>query len=373
MPSSKFKSCTIGLAFWAVCAAASAAAPDAPDMSIDAAMRTKVIATLSEKFAANYVFPDVAAKMTADVRARAQRGEYDKVASANAFADLLSAQMQAISHDKHVRIMYSQEPVPPDTIDDKGEPKLDSKAAAARDERMSAFGRSVNFGFEKYERLDANIAYLEMRGFFDAAYGGVTATAMMNNVANADALIIDLRRNGGGDPAMVALVSSYLFDQESVHLNDLYHRSGDRTTQYWTQPFVSGPRFGKDKPVYILTSARTFSAAEEFCYDLKNLKRATIVGETTGGGANPGDDFQLAEHFASFIPTGRAVNPVTHTNWEGTGVQADVAVPADQALLTAQLMAMKPLVEKAKDPQAQAHGRGKMEQLQAALNAMRKK
>src|SRR5207244_11399604 len=132
-----------------------------------------------------------------------------------------------------------------------------------------------------------NIGYLELRSF--AAQGEEmeeVAAAAMTFLANTDALVIDLRRNGGGRPEMVALVSSYLFD-EPVHLNSLYWRERDRTDDFWTAGNVRGRHFGQGKPVFVLTSSRTFSGAEEFAYNLKSLKRALIVGETTGGCANP--------------------------------------------------------------------------------------
>jgi C-terminal processing protease CtpA/Prc len=140
---------------------------------------------------------------------------------------------------------------------------------------------------------------------------------------------------------MVALVTTYLFDQEIVHLNSLYSRHDEKTQQYWTLPYVPGSRFGGKKPVYVLTSNRTFSGAEEFTYNLKQLKRATIIGETTGGGANPGDWFSLTPHFAVFIPTGRAINPISQDNWEGGGVAPDIAVPQKEAFDVALLAALK--------------------------------
>jgi C-terminal processing protease CtpA/Prc len=167
-----------------------------------------------------------------------------------------------------------------------------------------------------------------------------TVAAAMTFLANTDALVIDLRRNGGGRPQTVALLSSYLFDAP-VLLNSLYWREWDRTDDFWTSATVKGRRYGKDKPVFVLTSARTFSAAEEFAYNLKNLERATIVGETTGGGANPGGMRRLSEDFTMFVPMGRAINPVTKTNWEGTGVAPDVAVASENALQAALELARK--------------------------------
>lgn len=146
----------------------------------------------------------------------------------------------------------------------------------------------------------------------------------------------------------MAFACSYLFDSRT-HLNDLYWRKGDRTEQFWTQDSVPGRRFGQAKPVFVLTSADTFSAAEEFSYNLKNLKRATLVGETTGGGANPGDLYRLTAHFGIFVPNGRAISPITHTNWEGTGVAPDVAAPAAQALEVAHGLALDRLIAEETD------------------------
>src|SRR4029079_14564144 len=193
----------------------------------------------------------------------------------------------------------------------------------------------------------------DLRGFQPAQFGAETVVAAMNFVANTDALIVDLRRNGGGDPSMVSLISSYLFGSEPVHLNDLYFRPDDSTRQWWTLQYVPGKRYGDKKPVYVLTSNRTFSAAEEFTYNLKNLKRATIVGETTGGGAHPGGMRRIGEHFGMFIPTGRAINPISKTNWEGTGVKPDVDVPADQALKVAHIAALNVVLEKVTEPERQ--------------------
>jgi C-terminal processing protease CtpA/Prc len=181
--------------------------------------------------------------------------------------------------------------------------------------------------------------------FAEADFSRETMTAAMTLVANTDALIVDLRNGLGGEPATVAYVCSYLFDQRT-HLSDLEDR-GKPAEEFWTSPSVPGPHFGGSKPVFVLTSSKTFSGAEEFAYDLKQLHRATIVGETTGGGANPGEDHRVAEHVTLFIPDSRSVNPYTGTNWDGVGVIPDVRVSAEKARLTAEKMILQQLIKEA--------------------------
>jgi hypothetical protein len=318
-------------------AAAPSGAQQAP--KVDAAVRKQVIDGLLERLRAGYVFPETAAKMEAAIREREKRGEYDTVTEGEKLAQLLTDHMREVSRDKHLGVMYSPEPMP----ESKGDQPSEEERAGMR--RMAL---RLNCGFEKVERLQGNIGYLELRGFVPADLGAETAAAAMTFLANTDALIIDLRRNGGGEPDMVALMCSYLLEKRT-HLNDLYFRPQNTTEQYWSLPHVAGKRY-LNKDVYLLTSKETFSAAEEFAYNLKNLKRATIVGETTGGGAHPGDMQRLSPHFAVFVPNGRAINPITKTNWEGTGVAPDLKVAADRALTTAHLAALKKLQPGVKEP-----------------------
>ncbi len=187
-----------------VAASTAATAPVAPpDMPLDAAAREQAIAELAVQMSASYVFPEVAEKMNAAIRARQLAGDYDRIGSAQRFAELLGTHLQQVSHDKHIRVNFRPEALPREAAGGAAPPDR-----AAQRERALAFGRKVNFGFAKYEQLEGNVAYLELRSFFDADTGAQTAAAAMNLVANADALIIDLRRNGGGSPEMVALVSS---------------------------------------------------------------------------------------------------------------------------------------------------------------------
>jgi len=298
-------------------------------LQIDSATRSRVIDGAVASLEEFYVYPETAKKMEDALRAHQKKGDYDKVTDADAFAMMLTDNLQDVSHDKHLRVNFSPAVLPKDRDDSKPSPEDEA--------RMRTQMERNNCGFEKVERLPANIGYLKFNGFAPPDICGPTATAAMNFLANVDALIVDLRMNGGGDPAMVALISTYLFD-EPTHLNDLYDRKENTTSQYWTLPYVPGKRLA-GKPVYVLTSKRTFSGAEEFTYNLKNLKRATIIGETTGGGAHPVSGHRIDDHFMIGVPFARAVNPISKTNWEGTGVEPDVKVPADQALETAKKMA----------------------------------
>src|SRR6185436_750876 len=173
-------------------------------------------------------------------------------------------------------------------------------------------------------------------------------------LGNCDALIVDLRRNGGGAPGMIQTLLSYLVEPgRRLHFNDFYEREGDRWVQYYTSPFVPGPRLA-GKPVYVLTSALTGSAAEEFSYDIQTHKLGTLIGATTAGAANPGGFVRLTDHLAAFVATGRAVNPVTKTNWEGVGVKPDVAVAPHEALRAAHVRAIEELKRKPRDAEHDA-------------------
>jgi C-terminal processing protease CtpA/Prc len=196
-----------------------------------------------------------------------------------------------------------------------------------------------NCFFRKVEILPNNIGYIKFDAFPDASFCGPTVVAAMGFVAHTDALIFDIRQNGGGQPAMVTMIASYLFDKPT-HLIDIYNRKEDTTTQNWTLSYLPGQRLTK-QPVFVLTSKRTFSGAEEFAFDLKNQKRATIIGETTGGGAHPVSGHLVADYFMVGVPFAKSLDPVTKKNWEGTGVEPDVKVDAADALTTAEKMALE--------------------------------
>lgn len=310
---------------------------------IDAAEQKVVIDSVTKLLNDTYVFPEVAKKMGVLLQDNYKKGLYTSINSAPGFAQRLTEDLRSISKDKHLSVGFN--------------PKMvqELRAPASRsnpDEVPPSFlenMRMSNYGFKEVKLLDGNIGYLDLRGFSDARFGGETAVAAMNFLSNASALIIDLRNNGGGSPSMIQLITSYLYGPQAVHLNTFYYRPSNEYSQTWTLPHVTGKR-RPDIDVYVLTSSKTFSAAEEFTYNLKNLKRATIIGETTGGGAHPGGTRVATDRFTVWVPTGRAINPITQTNWEGTGVEPDIKVKAAEALQVAQVKALEKLVAKNDGP-----------------------
>ncbi len=291
-----------------------------PTESLDDSDVGEVVEGIADGLA-GYVFADKAAAMAKRIRAAREAGEYGGIANGHLLAHRLMDDLFAVSHDKHLDVTYRVAvPEPP------GKPTPEEL------ERFDEMAARDNYGIPVAEIREGNLGYLNVLGFHPPQVAADAISATMSKLADADVLVIDLRENGGGSPHGVAYVSSYLFGDEPVHLNDLYNRSKDSTESFYTSPDVPGRRFGPSKPVYVLTSARTFSAAEEFAYNLKTRKRATIVGETTGGGAHPIEFVRVSDHWVLVLPTARAINPITKTNWEGTGVKPDVEVPADQAL-----------------------------------------
>jgi pimeloyl-ACP methyl ester carboxylesterase len=302
-------------------------------LRIDAADRARVIAGAAAQLDSFYVFPAVAAQIGDSLRARVARGAYDAYEDGFTFARRLNDEVRAISHDKHMRVEYSARPIP--VRDPDAEPSPDD---VARDKQRL---EEINCGFDKAEVLPGNVGYLKFDMFARVDLCGGTASAAMTFLAGTRALIVDLRENGGGQPAMVAWIASYLFDART-HLNDLWTRRTDATAEFWTTDSVPGRKFGGTKPVYVLTSSRTFSGAEEFTYNLQTQHRATVIGETTGGGAHPVSPRRVDAHFTIGVPFARAINPVTHTNWEGTGVEPDVKVAVAEALAKAEALIKTP-------------------------------
>jgi hypothetical protein len=316
--------------------------------AIDAARKQAVVDEIAALFNKNYIFAETAQKVGEALRAKLKTGDFDKASTAPDFARAVAAVILDVSKDRHTG--FAHNPAMAEDIR-RLEGRSEDEAKKVR-ERQLEESRRDNFGFRKVERLPGNVGYLDFRVFESPADAGPTAVAAMNFLAYCDAVIVDLRQNGGGDPAQIQLISTYFFT-DPVHLNDLYARATDTTENYWTLPYVPGVKAaGAD--LYILTSARTFSGAEEFTYNMKNLKRATVIGETTGGGAHPTDAMIVQNDFILRVPIARAINPVSKTNWEGTGVTPDIAVPAAEAFDRAYALAVEKLAAKAPSPERKA-------------------
>ena len=328
--------------------------------AIDAIEKKAVVNAVADVLAKQYVFPETAKKMGDLIRKNLKAGKYAVLDDAQVFAMKLSADLQSISHDRHLGVRYA-----PERILEMKTPDEAKKKAA--EEFQKKQDRIDNHGFKEVKILSGNVGYLKFNYFSAAQEAFQVAVGAMAFLANCDALVIDLRENGGGNPEMIQLLSSYFFSGEPRHLNSFYYRLDEKTEQYWTLPYVPGTKLA-DTDLYVLTSSYTFSGGEEFTYNLKNMKRATIVGETTGGGAHPVRLEILNDNFIIRVPFARAVNPISKTNWEGTGIEPDIKVPAAQALGKAHLLALEKLLDKEKDERIKPAYQWALDGLKAELN-----
>lgn len=273
----------------------------------------------------HYVFPEIAGQLAGLLQRRHAEGAY-AVDDAEELARVVTADLQSVNGDRHLSLRYHAEQVP------------EKQGAAVLESIRGDFDTSLG-GAPRVELLDGGVAVLELAPMlFPLDWAAEPLTAALTLTARAQALILDLRANRGGDPDTVAFICSHLLDKRT-HLNSMYWRDGERTEQSWSQPHVPGARFGGSKPLYVLTSNHTFSAAEELAYDLQQLRRAVVVGEPTRGGAHPREGWTVHPHLEASIPIGRAINPVSSTNWEGTGVRPDISCASADALERAHALA----------------------------------
>jgi C-terminal processing protease CtpA/Prc len=286
---------------------------------------TAITRELAGLVAERYVFPSLGADLSRLLEDRLADGRDTLVPDEESLAAALTQELQSLNGDKHLRLLHSPTELP------------EREDEAAELAAMAAWAERTAGGIARAERLDGNVGYLDLQPvLFPPSIAGEAVAAAMTLIAPADALLIDVRQCLGGAPDMVAMLCTYLFDGEPVHLIDLISRpaadGAAELRQSWTMPFAPGRRFGSDKPVFVLTSGTTFSGGEELAYDLQQLGRATVVGESTRGGAHPVERFRIRPHLQATIPVARALSPVSGGNWEGTGVVPDVPVAAGEAL-----------------------------------------
>lgn len=292
----------------------------AQDTELTPAFKESTIVTVSKLMKESYIFLEVAEQIEDHLLEQWETGHFNKYATLETFAEALTESVRAINNDKHMRIR----PIPPYKAPENTPERM-------IEQRMKQVNwmRSMTGGFHSVEKMEGNVGYLDLRGFAPLHLGKPVADDYMRLMATSDAIIIDLRKNGGGSPEMVQYLCSYFFDKK-VHLNSLYYRVKDLTIDYWTLDEVTGEKM-PDIPLFVITGDRTFSAAEEFSYNMQTQKRATLVGQTTGGGANPGETIPINEQLSVFVPSGRAINPITKTNWEGVGVIPEVVTTPEEA------------------------------------------
>jgi hypothetical protein len=315
------------------------------DEALDAAARATAVARLARGLDSLYVVPATGAALARHVRDRLRDHAYDTITGPRAFADALSRDLAAVAHDLHLWVRYFP-PMPP------------TGAAPDLDETW------LNHGFPDVRVLDGNVGYVDVRSFTDGPDAERASAAALTLLADCDALIIDLRNNGGGSTPAMARVASALF-ADSVHLSDLYWRDTGDTIHVWTHPRAASAVPLSRQPVFVLTSRRTFSAAENFAYALQAVGRATVVGEPTRGGAHTGRGLQdLGAGLRALVPSGENLHPAARTNWERVGVRPDVAVPDSSALRTAHRAALEALIRRTSSGP-------RRERLERALTALR--
>jgi len=315
-------------------------APQAPAASdctptVDADTRNAVLGKLASRLEADYAVPQTATKLAEAVRGKQKLDAYRNITCAPELARRLTEDLYAIAHDGHLRVNYSFGPVR------EGPP---GPPTAEEIQQM----RKLNGMIPKVEILDGNVGYIRVNGVPPIAAARDAVAAAFAFVHGSDALIIDDRENHGGDPNTVALYMSYLSAGPPYVVNTFHWRTG--LIEQFRTTDLGELGYGAPKPVLVLTSPETFSGGEELAYDLQTFKRGVVVGEVTGGGANPGGPESLGHQFVVNLPSGQAVNPVTGGSWEGVGVKPDVAVPAPQALSKAHRLAVQRLLEETRDP-----------------------
>ena len=312
----------------------------AQSSSLTSADKRQVVASLAERLRTGYVFPDMAERVAGAIEKREAVGGYANAHTAVELASELTSDLQTVGNDRHFRVSFDPQFVDP--------PAADGPPSETEVAKMHQVVAERAGGISQVRRLPGNVAYLELRSFFPVEHAAAYFDAAMKLASDSEALIIDLRRNGGGEEDMVAYVLSHFFAPgDERHLNDMYFRSKNRTREYWTTGSI-GQRYLK--PVYVLVSGFTFSAAEECAYDFQTQNRGLVVGDTTGGGANPGEMIPIGHDLVAFIPTGRAINPITHTNWEHVGVKPDIALPSADALNWAYSKILEAQIAVEKDP-----------------------
>ncbi|PBI94608.1 Carboxy-terminal processing protease CtpB precursor [Flavobacterium sp. ACN2] len=306
---------------------------------LDTKEKKAIVSAIKTHIGKSYIDLDLSKRMTIELDKNLKSNKYKEITSPVEFSKILTEDLQRISKDLHLKVRFEPEHIT------REKNIISQEAQLEMEKRMALQMAEINYGFKEVKILDGNIGYLNLNQFADIKYAEETVAATMNFLSNTNAIIIDLRANGGGVPSMMQLLSSYFFYEKPVLLSDFYERETNEKTQLYSFENVKGKR-STDKPLYILTSKHTFSAAEAFTYTLKHLDRAAVVGEITKGGANRTKRINLNDGFTISLPYIQSINPVTKTNWEGKGVQPDIKTDEKDAFVYAYIDAVKKTMKK---------------------------
>jgi hypothetical protein len=340
--------------FCASAAAAQGSGDERRDVTIDAPARKLALESLLARIDEYYPIPEVRKHVTTELRRRYKSGAYDNIVSAKEFRTRLTSELRTLSKDEHFNVDYFVVPRP--------FPEVEAGAADPNSSR-ELIAAVHNLGFGTLERLPGNVGYMSLGTFEEPGRTGEVIAAAMSFLSRTDAMIIDLRGNKGGYGETVALLASY-FLPEATALSE--SKSNEELRQAWTSTFVSGPKY-LDKPVYVLMSKRTFSAPEAFAYDLQALKRVTVVGEVSRGGANPSAQILLSDRFGAIIPRAITRNPVTNASWEGKGVTPVIPATSEAALDVAHLAAVRAIASKHRNDSLTSEIEGTIDKLGGAV------
>lgn len=290
-----------------------------------------VLSDITSKVKEYYVDKDTYKKVDSFFQSQIKSGALNEISKKD-LAVFLTENLKTTTKDKHFFVKYIENY----TVERQGNEK--------KIQQLYNFHNSLeNYGFENVQRLEGNIGYINFKGFAESSSSSKTLAAAMNFVANTNSLIIDLRENHGGDNEMLLLFCSYFFNKKT-DLYTTYFRKKKITEQNSTQTKVSGQKY-LHKKIYILTSERTFSAGEGLAYFLQQYKLAEVIGEITGGAANPVDHFVIQNQYLLFVPAGKITSALTQSNWDHKGVIPDEQTKAENALKIAHIKALKNILK----------------------------
>lgn len=299
----------------------------AQNTELDANLRKETIIQIAKMLEEKYVLPEIGKKYSTHLLTLLNQNHYSTINSGEQLAKQIENDLKEVQSDLHLKVNYN-----PRRVQNmrEAESKSDEEIKRNRELQLQT-EKKKNFGAKELKILPGNIGYLRLDEFPGKA-GSETLISALSFLQYSDAIILDLRNNGGGNPEMIMLLGSYFFDEDnSVFFSSFYHHIKDKTYQHRSFFYVPGKRLPETK-LYILVSKNTFSAAEGFAYDLKQIKRATIVGEKTKGAAHVANPFIVNENFILTLPFAKPINPITNSNWEGTGVEPDIQCEAGNAI-----------------------------------------